>query len=607
MAVSFTVPPNETDLHVEGRIRNVSLDESESPAVEVYSPWRFTEIVPAGAGVLLIDGIEEGATYEVQLRCRRGSLVSPYTASTEYTVGDFGDTILPYSLGMKINADADGATNAGEICLHGYTGGQADFERDGYIAWNGSVITVPRDAGDGLTIAAGGIGARLAFIVFDTAKPGTPRFTANSQSRHVALAYRSGSTWYYDNNATATSFTPVANRDVALGWVEMNGDNVVQGGLFGQPVPLEIAAFPAATQGAQLGIDVLDEAGEILADIDLRNDLLVTDALAAINANPTFQIPRQHTNGEIVPASWYGWGSGSWVQYLDGTTRDDMYFPSTSGIRVVNAAFRPEPGSSYEVAVLARKLTSGDPTTLRVLIFELDSELASGQRTLITGSHSGTGADPSSLFATATRIITLASAQALTGTYAVYAFTYTPTSTAKWAALSLDPQDNSLATNGMSVEWAIVRERATRNTGVLADLDEVDTPEITDNAVTNVTSASTDGATSVDVTPTWTEVARSSAFSGLSGSKMVILGSFRISTSVSIVSMRLRRYNATAGTYTTLITPAGGAWGNNFPFMFMHTDTLPTSASFRYVLELQLTSGSADASYRQLVVLETKR
>ena len=616
LRVAFSTPVGQVGVMIESRYYQVLTTTETSPQGTYTSQYFRGPTVASDDAFFIIPDVEENATYYVQIRATRGGVASPWTSWSSLAISALGmPPSIPYNLGLKINANASGATNAGEFALFGYTNGIADYTKDGTILWNGEAVTVPRDAGDGFTGTAGGSGTRTGFIVFDTSKPGTPRFTANAQARHVVFAYQDGGTWYYDTNSGSTTFTPIAGRDVALGWLSIAGDNITAGGLFGDPMDLSIAAEPLATYGAQFGANIRDESGDILADLDVRNDLIVSAALGAINANPGFEIPRQHSNGTTVPSSWFSQNGADAIQYVTGA-RDELFFSTTSTRIDSNAAFRVEPRTSYEVVVLARKTVSGDSTTLRVLANEYDSELTSGQRAICaSASVTGAGADPSSVFAVRTRNVTLLGAQALTTTYAVYSAFYTPTSTAKWCSISIDPQDNGSATGNMRVEWVVVRERATRNTGVLADLDEVDTPEIVDNAVTSVTQAFTTGSSGAIADYSSYTTIQTATFTA-TGATVNIHASalFNCLTpgGASGVYVRLRKTSTsphqtlwTSGTSEFFYVPEGG----RLVVAFNVVDT-PAAGTVTYELQACTYSSGAyenEALNRALICTETKK
>ncbi len=159
------------------------------------------------------------------------------------------------TLGLKINVNSDDSSNPGEAALFGFdAAGDADFTADGFINWDGAKITVPRDPGSAVgTVSGGGVGIRRVFIIFDTDKPGTPRFIMDGAiaDAHTAFAYREpDGQWYYDDNVIRIAFTPIANRDVALGWADLSNDNILDAGLFGSPIGLLIAAEAGATEQA---------------------------------------------------------------------------------------------------------------------------------------------------------------------------------------------------------------------------------------------------------------------------------------------------------------------------------------------------------------------
>lgn len=224
------------------------------------------------------------------------------------------------TLALIINQQysASGAlqANTGEALLIGTKSGQPDITKDGYINWNGQRITIERvQYYTNVTVATNGPNTQ-GFIVFDTLKRKTFAITNSSPNGDVAFVRKNNGQWQYDNNSSSTwvNFTPDANI-VALGWLKTGAsDQIVAGGLFGQPVPLELATFPSAdvtgdntamavmgqgagatanslmemnpgegtklagiqagaTVGARAGVNLLDGQGVQLFDWDVRNNI----------------------------------------------------------------------------------------------------------------------------------------------------------------------------------------------------------------------------------------------------------------------------------------------------------------------------------------------
>lgn len=151
------------------------------------------------------------------------------------------------SLALKINVNADGSANNGEAALIATDGdGAPDFTSDGFIFWDGAKVIVARVQTAGVSIATSLVGQQ-GFICFETALD-TP-FTVESESTDVAFVFKSAEQWQYDNNTSAVDFTPTSTM-VALGWLETStSDLILNAGLFGNPISLEIASFPAASAG----------------------------------------------------------------------------------------------------------------------------------------------------------------------------------------------------------------------------------------------------------------------------------------------------------------------------------------------------------------------
>ena len=155
-------------------------------------------------------------------------------------------------LALLLNKDTYGNANNGEASLVSVDKDgipileDASTTSNGFIQWNGSKITVEAaqytSSSTVKYTALTQLAGKRGFIVFDTTKSNP--FTVNGVAIDVAFAYKEGTQWYYDNNVSATTFTPT-NNIVALGYLETGtADTILKGGLI-NPVTLTAAAFPS--------------------------------------------------------------------------------------------------------------------------------------------------------------------------------------------------------------------------------------------------------------------------------------------------------------------------------------------------------------------------
>jgi hypothetical protein len=155
-------------------------------------------------------------------------------------------------LALLLNKQADGTANVGEGALVGRKAdGNVALNTDGYIIYNGSKITIPRGttALPNITILTG-LASKKGFIVLDSTLSNKFEFSGSYGNRSVVFAFKDGSDWKYDNNGTAVTFTPT-DTDLVLGYLETStADLILNGGLFGEPLPLIMASEQGATVGA---------------------------------------------------------------------------------------------------------------------------------------------------------------------------------------------------------------------------------------------------------------------------------------------------------------------------------------------------------------------
>lgn len=217
--------------------------------------------------------------------------------------------------------------------------------------------------------------------------------------------------------------------------------------------------FPSAqVNGAIAGINLRDESLAILSDIDVRNDRLVTAELGAINDNPSMRRPQVHPSGAVGPAGWTtNEVTPSQPTYENNAVRD-VAMMSAANIEMVNTAFLLNPDTEYEVIALVAVDGAG-PLNFDIRINELDTELPSGKTYVAvnTNSHGSQAA---------TRTLTPVDNYSLTGGYQIVRGTLSPTSTAKWASVSLWNNNGGF---GYRVEWCAVRDKSNR-TNQLPDL-----------------------------------------------------------------------------------------------------------------------------------------
>lgn len=174
------------------------------------------------------------------------------------------------SLALMINKKSGGTlTGNGEAVLVGVEQGAAVTQQNGFITWDGAQVEIDYDQTAQNATFATQVQEQRGFICVDVNKE-TP-FTINSGGGtvnvDVAFVYKIDDQWYYDNNSSSTtgvSFTPStltgsdgssATELIAIGFIETGSSDVIQyGGLFGQPVPLELAAMPAdALESGSIG------------------------------------------------------------------------------------------------------------------------------------------------------------------------------------------------------------------------------------------------------------------------------------------------------------------------------------------------------------------
>jgi hypothetical protein len=218
----------------------------------------WEEITDFISGDLLVDGTITADQIAANT-ITANEIVSNAIGTGQLTVGvgttlGLADTASQVNAGLALllNKDTFGNANTGEASLVSVDKGgnplleDATTTSNGFIQWNGSKITVEAvqytsSSTVKFTVLTG-LADKRGFIVFDTTKSNP--FTVDGVAMDVAFAFKEGAQWYYDNNITATTFTPT-NDMVALGYLETGtGDLILKGGLI-NPVTLTAAAFPS--------------------------------------------------------------------------------------------------------------------------------------------------------------------------------------------------------------------------------------------------------------------------------------------------------------------------------------------------------------------------
>lgn len=230
------------------------------------------------------------------------------------------------SLALMINKQSGGTlTGNGEAVLVGVEQGAAVTQQNGFITWDGAQVEIDYDQTAQSATFATQVQEQRGFICVDVNKE-TP-FTINSGGGtvnvDVAFVYKIDDQWYYDNNSSSTtgvSFTPStlvgsdgssATELVAIGFIETESSDVIKyGGLFGQPVPLELAAMPA---------DAL-ESGSI-GGIKISNNKLYEGVGSFKDANTGFYLD---SGGDFSLKDKLSFDNSAGELIVDGTVRADV-------------------------------------------------------------------------------------------------------------------------------------------------------------------------------------------------------------------------------------------------------------------------------------------
>lgn len=172
-------------------------------------------------------------------------------------------------LALLLNKQTDGTVNVGEAGLVGrQADGSVKLNSDGFVVYNGSKITIPRGntALPSITILTN-LADKKGFIVLDSTLSDKFAFAPSYGNRSVVFAFKEDGQWKYDTNDSSANFTPT-ETDLALGWMETStADLILNGGLFGEPIPLSLVSEAGATVGADYSTNV-SNTPDSLSDIN---------------------------------------------------------------------------------------------------------------------------------------------------------------------------------------------------------------------------------------------------------------------------------------------------------------------------------------------------
>lgn len=236
-----------------------------------------------------------------------------------------------------------------------------------------------------------------------------------------------------------------------------------------------------ATDGADAGDNLRDEAGNVLNDIDLRNDEAVVYQLGgAENFNPSMRVSSRLANGNLAPAGWRSNAPtpGS-PTYLDDTVRDVAVYAGGANATFNGTAVRIPANTEFELVALVR--SSAGSVDLDLRADEYDDELGSGE---LYVDASGSRSDS----VQRDRSVVLVNDQSIGTTWELITAAYTPTSTSKWFSPSL--YHNNEPTNDIYVDYFIVRNLSTYGASAGTTLFDNAGNVIPDRTITNFDDAS---------------------------------------------------------------------------------------------------------------------
>lgn len=280
--------------------------------------------------------------------------------------------------------------------------------------------------------------------------------------------------WSVDNDGNFSSYSRDNTNDYFVAWGYRSGDD-------SSGIDNLQNVVPAISQTGQ---NNYGETGDLLQNIDLRNDELVISQLSALNHNPSMSIPQVHPASRTgIFGDYTDWAFGpSGYQhqtaspekptYEDITTRDVAVMDS--GGRLSGTMIRVNPDTKYEISALVKSDPSSPPANMVVGADYITSSNPGQGKTYIGGTTNSYGAIVRDGFAQSGN-------QGLSTTYSIVSYTFDP------SLVSATYFSPILTVSGTTyyVDWLVVRDESTL--GATAGTDLVDSVGTTlgDNDVLN--------------------------------------------------------------------------------------------------------------------------
>ena len=257
---------------------------------------------------------------------------------------------------------------------------------------------------------------------------------------------------------------------------------------------------------AVLGSSLFNEAGTLLADIDVANDKLVGSVLGgSLISNPSMdaiRAPTQAGNTNPLPVGWYYRGNEESEVNANGDTVT-VTMNETGGWTgiLVSSAWRVNPGTEYEITVVA---SSTDTTSINFRVFDTFEEISEYGKYAVSDGGDAAFTDPEifndSDVSPGTITSTALRTGTLTSTLTAYTATYAPASNMKYASVAIQVSGGSPAVAGnFTVDSVWVRDKSDSNIGsgtnlILAGLDTFGTQHASSVILGNIFYGSGDGS-----------------------------------------------------------------------------------------------------------------